>query len=117
MKYPWEEIKEGCLFVRGLLLVLAYFRGERLFLSVLVVFKTLISLQVVNIHLSGYGRACGSIIVGVVIPRAKRDLDDHLTVTEKWAELCSGLDRKMLIMAPFCGDIPCEDFIKKNSAR
>lgn len=50
-------------------------------------------------------------------PRAKKDLDEHVLVTEEWVELCAGLDRKMIIMAPFCGEIPCEDLVKKNSAR
>ena len=49
--------------------------------------------------------------------RAKKDLDEHVMVTDKWEELCSGLDQKMIIMAPFCGEIPCEDLIKKKSAR
>ena len=51
------------------------------------------------------------------LDRAKKELDDHVMVTEEWEEFCSGLDRKMLIMAPFCGEIPCEDLIKKDSAR
>ena len=49
--------------------------------------------------------------------RAKKDLDGHVMVTCEWKELCSGLDQKMIIMAPFCGLIPCEDLVKKNSAR
>lgn len=52
-----------------------------------------------------------------MLDRAQRDLDEHVLVTDEWAELCSGLDRKMMIMAPFCGCIPCEDLVKKNSAR
>lgn len=59
-----------------------------------------------------------SIIKGVsLLCRAKKDLDQHVLVTEKWEELCAALDRKMIVMAPFCGEIPCEDLIKKNSAR
>ena len=49
--------------------------------------------------------------------RAKKDMESHILVTEKWEEFCSALDRKMLILCPFCGDIPCEDAVKKNSAR
>ena len=32
-------------------------------------------------------------------------------------EFCSLLDKKHMILAPFCGAIPCEDEIKKISAR
>lgn len=49
--------------------------------------------------------------------RARRELEDHVTVTEEWEEFCSSLDRKMLIMAPFCGEISCEDLIKKDTSK
>ena len=53
-----------------------------------------------------------------IIPlRAKVDLDTHVAVTESWEEFLTSLDQKMMIMAPFCGEIPCEDLVKKNSAR
>ena len=60
------------------------------------------------------------IVVGVYSPctyRANQDLRSHILVTEAWNEFVSALDRKMIIMAPFCGEIVCEDAIKKNSAR
>ena len=49
--------------------------------------------------------------------RAKQDLSEHILVTCDWKEFCDGLDHKMIIMSPFCGCIPCEDLVKKNSAR
>ncbi|XP_053376330.1 bifunctional glutamate/proline--tRNA ligase-like [Mercenaria mercenaria] len=49
--------------------------------------------------------------------KAKKDLDAYLTVSHDWEEFCNGLDQKKLIQAPFCGEIPCEDAIKKDSAR
>ena len=49
--------------------------------------------------------------------RAKQDLDSHLAVSHDWEEFCDKLDQQKLIQAPFCGDIPCEDKIKKDSAR
>ena len=36
---------------------------------------------------------------------------------DSWDEFGSSLDKKLLIMAPFCGDGACEDLIKQNSAR
>lgn len=49
--------------------------------------------------------------------RAKKDLDDHLSVAHDWNQFCNDLDQKKIIQAPFCGEIPCEDKIKKDSAR
>ncbi|XP_033125799.1 bifunctional glutamate/proline--tRNA ligase-like [Anneissia japonica] len=49
--------------------------------------------------------------------RADEELADHLKVAMTWDEFCTSLDNKNLIQAPFCGEIPCEDKIKKDSAR
>ncbi|KAL5008454.1 hypothetical protein ScPMuIL_014035 [Solemya velum] len=49
--------------------------------------------------------------------KAKGDLDTYLTVSHEWEDFCNQLDNKKLIQAPFCGEIPCEDNIKKDSAR
>ncbi|XP_060579607.1 LOW QUALITY PROTEIN: bifunctional glutamate/proline--tRNA ligase-like [Ruditapes philippinarum] len=49
--------------------------------------------------------------------KAKQDLDAYMTVSHDWEVFCNGLDQKKLIQAPFCGEIPCEDAIKKDSAR
>ncbi|KAL3874337.1 hypothetical protein ACJMK2_037366 [Sinanodonta woodiana] len=49
--------------------------------------------------------------------KAKKELDEHMCVCETWEDLCNSLDKKKIIMAPFCGDIPCEERIKKDSAR
>ena len=32
-------------------------------------------------------------------------------------EFCAALDKKHMILAPFCGEISCEEDIKKLSAR
>lgn len=49
--------------------------------------------------------------------KADKDLHDHLKVTKKWDEFIQFLDTKNIIMAPFCGESPCEDKIKAESAR
>ena len=49
--------------------------------------------------------------------RAKSDLDAHMVVLYDWTTFCNMLDQNKLIQAPFCGEIPCEDKIKKDSAR
>lgn len=49
--------------------------------------------------------------------KAKKDLEDHLTIAHEWDEFCHKLDNKYIIQSPFCGDINCEDDIKKDSAK
>ncbi len=44
-------------------------------------------------------------------------MDSHITVTENWDTLSADLDKKNIIMAPFCGRVECEENIKKDSAR
>ena len=44
-------------------------------------------------------------------------MDDHTIVTENWTEFCHSLDRKVILQAPFCGRVVCEENIKKDSAR
>uniref|UniRef100_A0A904A5I6 Bifunctional glutamate/proline--tRNA ligase n=1 Tax=Anopheles quadriannulatus TaxID=34691 RepID=A0A904A5I6_ANOQN len=49
--------------------------------------------------------------------RADRDLHAHTKVTKQWGEFLQFLEAKNIIMAPFCGEIACEDRIKAESAR
>lgn len=52
-----------------------------------------------------------------MLAKATKDLNDHLKVTKEWKELTAHLESKNIIMAPFCGEIPCEEKIKADSAR
>ncbi|CAD5118054.1 DgyrCDS6794 [Dimorphilus gyrociliatus] len=49
--------------------------------------------------------------------KAFKEMWNNITTTKSFDEFCSMLDRKKLIMSPFCGEIDCEDTIKKLSAR
>ena len=49
--------------------------------------------------------------------RASKQLSDNLVVTTSWETFKSQLEEQKIIQAPFCGDIGCEDIIKKDSAR
>jgi bifunctional glutamyl/prolyl-tRNA synthetase len=51
------------------------------------------------------------------VSRAKAELDAAMVVLESFEGFHGALDAKKLILAPFCGEIPCEDNIKKDSAR
>ncbi|XP_065321478.1 bifunctional glutamate/proline--tRNA ligase-like isoform X2 [Gordionus sp. m RMFG-2023] len=48
--------------------------------------------------------------------KAKDKLDNNRVMIYKWSEFCQHLDQKHIIEAPFCGDMECEDEIKKLSA-
>ncbi|CAG0883237.1 unnamed protein product [Darwinula stevensoni] len=52
-----------------------------------------------------------------LLKRAKDDLDSHIVLTDDWQDFCSQLDRKNLLLSPFCGDGDCEDRVKKESTR
>jgi bifunctional glutamyl/prolyl-tRNA synthetase len=52
-----------------------------------------------------------------MLDKATTDLNSHLKTTKNWTEFKEFLDQKNIIMAPFCGDIPCEEKIKAESAR
>ena len=52
-----------------------------------------------------------------MLAKATKDLNDHVKVTKSWTEFTTFLDEKNIIMSPFCGDIPCEERIKAESAR
>ena len=56
-------------------------------------------------------------MIVVFAVRVKQELDSHTVVTEDWKVFCSELDKKKIIMAPFCGAVECEEHIKKDSAR
>ncbi|ORZ38611.1 hypothetical protein BCR44DRAFT_55133 [Catenaria anguillulae PL171] len=50
--------------------------------------------------------------------RAKAERDEHLKVIEQWDDGFVGLlDAKNMVMAPWCTEPKCEDWIKDNSAR
>lgn len=49
--------------------------------------------------------------------RAKADLDKGVVVVSNWEEVCSALDNKKLLLAPYCEEMECEDIFKKESAR
>ncbi|XP_015186002.1 PREDICTED: bifunctional glutamate/proline--tRNA ligase isoform X2 [Polistes dominula] len=49
--------------------------------------------------------------------KAKKTLDDHTKKVEDWSQFIVELNKKNLLLSPFCGEISCEDNIKADSAR
>ncbi|XP_060805347.1 bifunctional glutamate/proline--tRNA ligase [Amyelois transitella] len=49
--------------------------------------------------------------------RATKDRDAHLSLVDKWEDFTSAVERKHIMLAAFCGEIACEDNIKKDSER
>ncbi|CAK1552350.1 unnamed protein product [Leptosia nina] len=52
-----------------------------------------------------------------MLSKATKERDEKLSFVTKWDDLTNALERKHIIMAPFCGEISCEDNIKNDSAR
>lgn len=49
--------------------------------------------------------------------RATQELENHTVVVENFGDFISQLDKKNIILSPFCGDGSCEEKIKKESTR
>lgn len=49
--------------------------------------------------------------------RAKQELDGNTVICTDFGDFCNKLESNKIILAPFCGEIPCEEKIKKLSAR
>ncbi|KAH7960307.1 hypothetical protein HPB49_018598 [Dermacentor silvarum] len=54
---------------------------------------------------------------GLVLPPRVASYQIVIAVTKSWDVFLQKLEQKCVIMAPFCGDMDCEDEIKKNSAK
>ncbi|KAJ8944959.1 hypothetical protein NQ318_013107 [Aromia moschata] len=52
-----------------------------------------------------------------LLKRAVEDLESHTVLLTDWSQFTPNLDKKNIILAPFCGDSTCEDKIKADSAR
>ncbi|KMQ96779.1 bifunctional aminoacyl-trna synthetase [Lasius niger] len=49
--------------------------------------------------------------------RAKENLTAHIKQVENWTDFGTELNKKNLLLSPFCGEPTCEDNIKADSAR
>ena len=49
--------------------------------------------------------------------RATKQLEDHTVILHDFKNFIPELDRKNIILAPFCGEPSCEEAIKKESTR
>nr|CAH7725356.1 unnamed protein product [Callosobruchus chinensis] len=52
-----------------------------------------------------------------MLMKATHDLESHKILLKNWSDFTPNLDKKNIILAPFCGDENCEDKIKADSAR
>lgn len=52
-----------------------------------------------------------------IFNRARNNLNEHIKRADNWNEFCSYLDKKNILLSPFCGEPSCEDNIKGDSAR
>lgn len=49
--------------------------------------------------------------------RATQELENHTVIVENFRDFIPELDKKNIILSPFCGEISCEEKIKKESTR
>jgi len=49
--------------------------------------------------------------------RARKDLNEHIKQIENWDDFSPELNKKNLLLSPFCGEQSCEEHIKADSAR
>merc|ERR1712071_504088 len=49
--------------------------------------------------------------------KANKELEEHIMILHEFEQFIPELDKKNLILAPFCGEPSCEDNIKKESTR
>ncbi|XP_076234604.1 glutamyl-prolyl-tRNA synthetase [Calliopsis andreniformis] len=52
-----------------------------------------------------------------MLAKARQNLNEHIKQVENWDEFCSELNKKNILLSPFCGEPSCEDNIKADSAR
>ncbi|KOC60945.1 Bifunctional glutamate/proline--tRNA ligase [Habropoda laboriosa] len=52
-----------------------------------------------------------------MLAKARENLNGHIKHADNWDAFCSHLNQKNLLLSPFCGESPCEDNIKADSAR
>lgn len=74
----------------------------------------------VTIPISQVGKDIKNLLVTIhdnLLSNATKDLHDHTKRTKNWSEFCTFLDTKNIILSPFCGETPCEEKIKADSAR
>lgn len=49
--------------------------------------------------------------------RAKKSFDEHIIQVDKLSDMTPNLNKKNVLLAPFCGRIDCEDCIKERTAK
>lgn len=52
-----------------------------------------------------------------LLAKARKDFDEHRVLVENWKDFVPTLNKKNVILAPWCGDADCEDDIKDSSAK
>ena len=62
-----------------------------------------------------YNFCCTRVVLPVC--RAHEELQNNTVTCYDFQEFCRCLDKSNIILAPFCGEIPCEEKIKALSAR
>ena len=52
-----------------------------------------------------------------LLTKAKQEFDEHRVKVDEWKDFVPTLNKKNVILSPWCGDADCEDDIKDSSAK
>jgi bifunctional glutamyl/prolyl-tRNA synthetase len=52
-----------------------------------------------------------------MLSKARKEMEERVVTCFQWADFVTKLEEKNIIIAPFCGDVDCEENIKKDSAK
>jgi prolyl-tRNA synthetase len=72
------------------------------------------------ISLDQLGKSISDLLVKIqsdMFERAKQERDSRLVRLETWDNFVSTLDKKCMILAPWCETVTCEEAVKERSAR
>ncbi|KAK0088690.1 hypothetical protein PV325_010958 [Microctonus aethiopoides] len=78
------------------------------------------NLERISVDRSGILKSVNKILEEIqrdMFEKANRELNEHIKPCYDWSNFCEELDKKNLLLAPFCGEIDCEDKIKADSSR
>lgn len=76
--------------------------------------------QKLNVKLAGLESSIAEVLEKIqadLLAKATKEFDEHRVLVEEWKDFVPTLNKKNVILSPWCGDADCEDDIKDASAK
>ena len=73
-----------------------------------------------NFSIDGVSAAIDKLLVQIqsdMFSKAKKERDDHVIRVEHWKDLVPTLDKRNLVLIPWCEEPECEEMIKERSKK